>query len=268
MSAVPRRFARRYYSAKAGLKQLLQQENPDELQKAAVDLVSLLSDRSGLDAEDFGVTGSLLAGIHKPNFSDIDLVVYGRKEALRLKRILMSLYRERAASIKRLPQPTLSEWAREKASIHPVSFREALQFYRLKWNYGIFEKYIFSIHPVRRDDELTERYGDRTYKPLGIDVIVGRVSDVSESMFLPHTYGISKVKSTSERRLGGLKEVVSYEGFYHLDLHPGERVIARGKIEQVTDRRRQSEHLRLVVGSLEANGKDFLKPYDLHFHET
>jgi predicted nucleotidyltransferase len=60
-----------------------------------------------------------------------------------------------------------------------------------------------------------------------------------------------------------LREVTSYEGFYGGFLSTGEVIRASGKLERVVDRRSGEEYHRILVGSPEAGGRDYVLPRSL-----
>jgi len=54
----------------------------DSLQMTCVEIIDLITDASSLKSSDFGVFGSLAHGFHNPQFSDVDLIIYGVEEPL------------------------------------------------------------------------------------------------------------------------------------------------------------------------------------------
>ena len=62
------------------------------------------------------------------------------------------------------------------------------------------------------------------------------------------------------KAVGPLLEVVSYESLYDSLAENGEEIIARGKLELVKDNRNGEEYYRVLIGSPEGKGKEFIKP--------
>jgi hypothetical protein len=56
-----------------------------------------------------------------------------------------------------------------------------------------------------------------------------------------------------------VKEVVSYESLYDNLAQVGESIVARGKLEQVVDRKTGHEYHRILVGSPEGRGLEYIK---------
>jgi len=259
-SAVPKKLITQHYQPEKKLQQLLRENELDPLEKRAVDLVHVLADESGVDLHSFGVTGSVLLGIHRTEFSDIDLTVYGKRSSVALKDALTRLFQDKRFCIRRFSDRKLSEISETEARVHNLNPFEARRIYERKWNRGEFQNTLFSLHPVKTEYEVSEKYGDRTYLPLGIVTIKAEISDASEAFFMPARYGIRSVKMLERSIVRNIREIVTYEGLFADIAFEGEKVICRGKLEQVRDRREGITYSRILVGSLEASESDYIIP--------
>jgi len=259
MSAVPLSKVLLHFKPEERLSQLAQMEKLDDLQRKVVDLVNLISDESGVPVESFGVTGSVLLDIHQ-NFSDIDLTVYGAKASKSVKETLKQIYNDPDSPIRRFDEKRIREWCLNKARMYPLTYEEAAKIFEKKWNRGLFRGTAFSIHPVKLEEENDERYGDRIFKPEGLIKIVATVSDASEADFLPSVYKVEDVKVIAGKNVRDISEVVSYEGLYGGLAEEGEKILCYGKLEGVTDRRVGRQYHRVLIGSKEAKGNDYIKP--------
>jgi predicted nucleotidyltransferase len=258
ITAVPHESIKKHFKPEQKLAQLSQSKNLDILQDKLVRFAKFLENISGISFQSFGVTGSLLLDIHKPEFSDIDIIVYGVKESWKLKNILNES-RSSEISMKRLEGKALKDWCIKKAKQYPLTAKEALRIYERKWNLGFFEDKWVSVHPVKIENEITKKYGAQIYIPCGQVTIKADVSDNKNSLFLPATYNIDNVKFLDGKHLGDITEVVSYEGLYCSIAENGETIQARGKLEKVEEKGKGSQHYRVLVGSAMGNGKDFMK---------
>lgn len=262
MSAVPRRYILKHHIPQEGLEEIRKRGPQDPLEQKALDLVDLLSERSRTPKCFFGITGSILLGIHNPSFSDIDLIVYGREQSAKVREALLSLYEEGSSDLKRLQGVLLEKWCQEKAEAYPVSISEAAAIYARKWNYALYRGTAFSIHPTRLDQEVRFKYGLERFRSLGFARIKAKVKTVVEDLYSPYIYELTDVEVEEGTPSRSIYEVVSYEGFYGV-LKEGERVAAYGKVEEVQSTAGR-HHLRMLIGSPEAGGRDFLKPLDLY----
>jgi predicted nucleotidyltransferase len=262
ISAVPKRYIVRHYIPQKRLEEIVEKGPEDALEEKVLELVDLLSERAGVPKSFFGVTGSILLKIHNPSFSDIDLVVYGREQSLRVKAALLSLYEEGSSDLTRLQGAALEKWCLEKAEAYPVSTREAAAIYARRWNYALYKGTAFSIHSTRLDEEVESKYGSERFRGLGFARIRARVKEVLEDLYTPYVYALSEVEVEEGDPSWRVSEAVSYEGFYGGIAQKGEEVVAYGKVEEVKSSS-GGYHLRLLIGSPEAGGRDFLKPLNL-----
>lgn len=257
MSAVPLSKIFKHYCPELRLQEMIGGPK-DRLEAMAVDLAQAIADEADVPLEDLGVTGSLLIDIHQP-FSDIDLVVYGRESAVKVRETLLKLYREPKRGIEGLPRERFEELLDRRQRLFYLSKSEAEIICSRKWNRGFFKGKDFSIHPVKKESEVKETFDELSYKPIGLATIRGVIADSSESIFMPSRWLIEDVEVISGVTVEGLTELCSYEGLYMGVVEEGEMFEARGKVEAVY-RRGKFDHYRLLIGSPEARGRDYLKP--------
>ena len=266
---VEKRWIKKHYRPEERLNEILN-EPKDSLEQMAKELVTKLSEESGVSLKYFGITGSILLNIHNPSISDIDIVVYGKENSYRVKEALLRLYANTVSSNFSLPQgDILMEWARDIVKIHPLNLDEALLLYgKFKWNRALYMGRQFSIHPVKLENEVNEEWEQKRYRPMGIATIKAKVVDSSDSIFMPAIYNVDDVEviEGNEEAIK-VSKVVSYEGLY-IDLAtPGEDVIVRGKLEEVIDLKTSEKHYQITVGTYEAGGKDYIKPVKWFKHK-
>jgi len=257
MSAVPRRLIIRHHRPSKRLSELFVAHERDELEQDVVDFVNRLSHDSGVDRGCFGVTGSVLTGIHQASFSDIDITVYGLENTMKVKNILLREFRRGDSDIQR-PQGEEGErifqhWARN----YGLSPTEVEWFARRKWNRGFFRGRAFSLLSVHDPSEVKGRYGDETYYPQGIVEGEARITDAKDSFFLPCTYSLVNVDIN---RAWDVEEIVSYDGFYSGIFQVGDTIRFRGKLEKMVEKRSGRESHRILIGSPEARGLDYIRP--------
>jgi len=259
---VPWSKVKTHFKPEERLREMLSSPR-DELEKLALELVEELSEETRVSLSNFGVTGSILLKMHNLAYSDIDLVVYGQRNSWIVRDALKELlHSERKPHISLPKGRVLEEWSREIVSHHPLSLREAMTLYsKCKWNRAIFKGRPFSIHPVKLENEVSERWEDKVHRPLGLVKVKARVVDASESIFMPAVYAVDDVRvleGTPPPR--PVTRIVSYEGLYMDLAEPGEEVIAFGKLEEVEDLRLGDVYCQVTIGSFEAGGRDYIKP--------
>jgi hypothetical protein len=212
----------------------------DRLETETRDLATLLAGAAGLPLEALGVSGSVLLGLHNPDFSDIDLLIYGGESLRRLRAVIDRLEGE---GLVPLPEDRRARWRAETSSRFGLDPEWVADLETRRWHYRLFRGRYVSLHATRADDEIREAYGDRRYAPLGRAVVEARVTDASDAMFLPAVYRVEDVR-WHEGGPGPLEEIVAFEGLYSGAAETGERVRAVGHLEA-----ERAGGRRLVVGS-------------------
>ncbi|MEM3061700.1 MAG: hypothetical protein QW265_04765 [Candidatus Bathyarchaeia archaeon] len=258
-STIPLNKIYTHFLPEVKLLNLLESLSRDKLQDGVVRLVDFISRESGVPISDFGITGSILIDLHNLEYSDIDLVVYGKKSSFLLKESLLSSYKDQTSPIKRLSGKKLYEWCKTKAEWYGLSIDDVYDVYKRKWNIGEFCGTSFSVNPVKKEFELKENYGMRRFKLIGMIEAYAKIKDSSDSIFYPANYKIEDVKAMSGKSLDGIEELISFEGFYGDIASPGERVYVRGRLEKVYDTINERTYDRIVVGSFEGKGFDTIK---------
>ena len=74
------------------LQELLQNGPTDSLLAAMERVLEIVSNKSGLSNQNFGVFGSMLHSFHHPKYSDIDFTIYGKSENQKIRNTLASLF--------------------------------------------------------------------------------------------------------------------------------------------------------------------------------
>jgi predicted nucleotidyltransferase len=139
---------------------------------------------------------------------------------------------------------------------YPFTLRELKNIYKRKWNYGFYEGKAFSVHVV--NDRFEEKYGDKLFYPLKIVRGRAQITDITNSLFLPCIYEMTFFNPL----LTGIQvdQLVSYDSFYAGLFEVGDNILIKGKLEKVVDQPSRRVYYRIVVGSLEAHGEDYIKP--------
>ncbi len=259
MTAVPHTYIAKHLRPEEKLAQLLGAKSLDPLQEKLTRFASFLAEKSKTPLRYFGATGSILLDIHNPEFSDLDVTVYGLRNSLAVKNALAKEYSLPGSSVKRFKGEILEAWCVSKARSYPLTFNEALKIYDRKWNIGLFEDTRFSIHPVKLEHELEEEYGDKTYFPVGTVTVRAVVCENADCMFLPAVYRVRDVEVLEGSLAVEIEEVVSYESLYDSLAEVGESITVRGKLERVVDAKTGREYHRVLVGSPEGKGMEYIK---------
>ena len=257
-SAVPKDLILTHHRPEDKLNKLINIRELDPLQRKTVDLAKILSMKSGVKLQNFGISGSILIDLHQLSFSDIDLVTYGKKYGWMVRNALLSLIHCDESKIKPFPKNEVPTPSRQ----HRLSFMNKAQlklFYDRKWNRGVIEGTPFSVNPVLEPDDVEEVYGKYKFEPIGLIEADATVTDASESIFVPARYRVSDVKFSENRQFENVTEVISYDRDYGDLAYDGDQILVRGKLEKIVNLSDGNIYHRIVVGSIEGKGTDFIK---------
>ena len=244
LQGVPKDSILALHMPKQRVAALLHSRRKDALEVSASRLVNVLAQESGLPLDCFGISGSLLVGLHRQG-SDLDIIVYGATAAKRAQRALVTLLEGNQVFHAYGPRDLRRLYLRR-------DLREALTFgdfelqERRKLFQGRFLGHDYFIRCVKNWGEITERYGDAQCAPIGEYTVSGEVTGDEESLLTPCRYVIKHVEVLSGDPACAPSEVISFRGRFAEQAIRGERVLARGRLERV--RSEGSEYYRLVVG--------------------
>lgn len=258
VTAVPYECIKQHFKPEKKLVELKKSVCLDSLQKKLMDFVDYLKKISGVKETDFGITGSLLLDIHQPSFSDLDVIVYGIENSWKLRQALINQQGPKSP-IKRLQGKALESWCLKKSRLYPLTTQDAFKIYKRKWNLGYFEDLWVSIHPVKTEKEITEKYGSKTYEPIGPVTIQAVVCDSVDSLFLPAVYKVKDISFLENEVPVNIYEVITYEGLYSSLAKNGEKIQVKGKLEKVSQKQTNTGYYRVVVGSPEGKGTEYIK---------
>jgi predicted nucleotidyltransferase len=217
------------YVPKECLQKLAHAKRKDDLQKATLDFVNLLSSESSISIEDFGVHGSVALNMHTPK-SDIDIVVYGARNFRKLEKTVDRLVD--TGSLSYLFNNRLDAARRFK---------------------GRYSGRVFMYNAIRKPEEVNTKYGEFKYVPLTPIQFICRVNDDTEAMFRPATYkveGYEPRNPASELSEDMIPElVVSMIGCYRNVARKGDRMRVSGMLERVENMETGRIFHQAVVGT-------------------
>ncbi|MQY83392.1 hypothetical protein GH157_06860 [archaeon] len=208
MITVPRDHIRRVFRPTERLKEIIEKGASNSLEEEALSLIQKLSEISGVSMDFFGVHGSISLGTSREE-SDIDLSVYGASNFRLVKRGLLEA---------------------EEAGL--LNLKRGDRAERRRLNSGVYSGRDFVVNATRLTSEIDER--PRSYRPIGpVEAECLCVRD-DEAMFRPAVYGVQGCTSLDGAvDVGDVSEVVSMIGSYRDLAAKGEKIRARGFLEEV-----------------------------------
>jgi predicted nucleotidyltransferase len=235
-------------------QRLIKKQPKDALLHALRRVFSLITARSELSEKDFGVFGSLLHGFYHPNFSDLDLIVYGREKLRELRETLEEFYREKTS-------PLQNEFETREA-IKTKHWRflnysqdEYLWHQRRKTIYALFEDeksdriIKVEFEPVKNWKEIYNEYSSNTRViKRGWVKVVARITNDCDGPFIPSIYQIQPIKVLEGAQVKNLERILSYVEEFRMQAKKDEEVYVEGNLEQVVGPTKTFEQITLTYG--------------------
>ncbi|MHA1333604.1 MAG: hypothetical protein ACTSPL_05995 [Candidatus Odinarchaeia archaeon] len=251
LQAVPLSHISRVLDPVERLNEMLN-SSVDNVEKDAVRLARLISEKTGIPLNAIGVSGSILPRLHTVN-SDIDLVIYGGENCRKAYRGIKKLLEDSIGGIRRYNEEELKALYLRRSS--PTVHFNKFKTHELRKNsQGIFNGREFFIRFIKKREEVQEKYGEVKYYPLSRATIQCIIEDDSESIFTPTLYLIKNCENIFGPKLP-IKQIFSYRGRFCEQAIKNEKVVASGTIEQVTHLTENETYYRLILGN---NEQDFM----------
>jgi len=249
---IPRSRVIRYYLPELRLFELLSGPR-DALEKKTKQLVTNLAEVSGIPTSLFGISGSILTEMHNPSLSDINLLIFGAKNAWRLHNSVEDLFR--AKILKPYTKREIAEWQTRQTKTLGIPEIYSKNLAWSRWRRGRINGTPYSLNPVRTDSEITEEYESLIYNTLGIVEFTAKVVNDLDSLFLPARYNVDDVIiHEGPSNLSSITEVVSFEGVFAGAVRKGDRIRVRGTAEAVHNTKEKKISYQVVIGSATSQG--------------
>jgi len=244
---VPVEDIKKHYTPVETVKRLLKAESLDFLEFKALELVSLLRSSANIPWNAIGISGSIMVNLHTVS-SDIDLIVYGSRNCRRVYSAIKGLLKDSSCPLKPYSLDELRRLFDFRSKDTLMNFEDFVRVESRKILQGKFMQTDYYIRFVKDWNEIEENYGDVRYKNVGYGKIEATVIDDSESIFTPCTYKIENVKVLEGPNAEPIMEVASFRGRFCEQARKGEKIVAQGKIEQVT-KKDGATYYRLLIGN-------------------
>jgi predicted nucleotidyltransferase len=223
------------------LAKLIQAEPKDSLLAAMRNVLDIMIEQSGLSDESFGVFGSMLHGFHHPRFSDIDLIVYGKEKAAKLREALQKLYEAKASVLHN--EFETEEPIRGKVwKFRNFTPQEFCWHQRRKLIYSIFDgtesgrTIKAEFEPVKDWKEIRNEYNPaKRIVQRGWVRMIARIRDDDDAPFIPSVYRIEPLKILEgEKQAQDVIRIISYMEEFRMQAFRDETVYVEGNLEEVT----------------------------------
>lgn len=225
----------------------------DDLLRATQDVVNVLAENVRIELESLGVFGSLLHDFYHPKYSDIDLIVYGSDNNLRVSRGLKELFESSSPRVTN-EFATADSVKGKPWHFRNISLKEYWWHQRRKLVYALFDdvrsgrKIKTEFEPVKDWNEIRNDYDpDVRIRKIGWTKILARVTSDTEAPFIPSIYGIEPKKVIEgPKEAAEITRIVSYVEEFRKQVMVDETAYIEGNLEEVTSAHASSYQIALT----------------------
>ncbi|MCD6529744.1 nucleotidyltransferase domain-containing protein [Candidatus Bathyarchaeota archaeon] len=219
-------------------RELMSEGSKDALIDALNSVFKEISDGTSLSINDFGVFGSLLHDFYHPNYSDLDLIIYGRKELRELREFLKDTYGSGGILENEFSGPNAVSGKTWR--FRNYGLEEYVRHQRRKLIYAVYvggevrKRIKVEFEPVKRWEEVEGCYrpGSRVRR-VGWIKALARIIDDSNSPFIPSIYGIEVEKVLEGEKFDDIVRIISYVEEFRMQAFKDELVYVEGNLEEV-----------------------------------
>lgn len=221
------------YDPRKRLQEMQNSNELDALEQLTLNFITILRNYTKMDQSAFGITGSLLVKLHTEN-SDIDIVIYGRKNGNKIYKMLPLIF-DRIAEISKYTKEDLKDLWENRGQTNQIEFESFFELERGKLLQGKYCDKDFYIRLVPYPDEFGEDYLNTTITYLGEIEIIGSILENKEAIFTPSIYQLKDVKIIKSTSMSFIKpaRIFSVRGRYCELVGKNTEVHIQGKLEQV-----------------------------------
>jgi len=238
-------------------------ENPENaLLNKVVKVADFFYNEANIAYKQMGISGSILPGLYDPEHSDIDFVIYGLENHRNAVNTFSRLKNEPYSPLKGIGDEFWNWLYDKRIKDSSLSIEEFKWYENRKSNRGVVDGVLFDILATREWDEINGVYGGTTSESLGICKVECTVTDALASFDNPAVYKIDDIK-VLEGPNKTVHELASFTHTYAGQVKNGERVIAKGKLEKITDKKSGNSKNRLVIGTTRESIDEYIKLKEL-----
>ncbi|MFW9919588.1 MAG: hypothetical protein ACFFED_08315 [Candidatus Thorarchaeota archaeon] len=256
---VPLSHIQRHFIPESRLDEIRKDGPADRLESLAAGLADALHDTLGVSYSDMGVAGSILWKGHSPEFSDINMNIYGFQNSWALKESYESV-----SAAEKVRLRTSDEWVRGANRILervPALTQDDIdKLFERRFAF-YYDNQCIGVTPVLRPAECPIPYGSESYHQVSVTPIKVRfeVENVSYSLFSP---SIVEGTTPSLQQFEGVKasRLLIYEGIYSGLFNVGDHLEVTGMLQRVhpmSDNR--EDFYQLMIGTKDGAGIEYIR---------
>ncbi|MHA1232482.1 MAG: hypothetical protein ACTSPQ_17765, partial [Candidatus Helarchaeota archaeon] len=237
------------------LNNIIKHGPSDPLIHLLIDVLELIQDHSQLRTYNFGIFGSILHDFYNIDYSDLDFIIYGRKNLSELREILSDFYSDRNFPLNNEFDGPISEIAPKHWNFQNYSVKEYIEYQRSKLIYAVIKSkkmgriVKIEFEPVKNWNEITNQYYPKTrIKNVGWIKAVGRILDDKDGYYIGGSYPIEIDRIISGPKVDEITQIINYIEEFRGQLNSDDQFIVEGNLEKVSTPKNEYYQITLTYG--------------------
>ena len=239
----------------ARLQEILKNPRQDALIQTVLEILELIKEHSQLKPRDFGVFGSILHDFYHVDYSDVDFIIYGRRNLQELRETLADFYQEKSFPM----QNEFAGWDSTQSTKHWYFKNYSLQEYPTyelrKLIYGIIRgkkmrrPVKIEFEPVKNWNEIYNEYPETVrIEPEGWIRAIAEVTDDRDAFFMESKYKIEVLEILEGPKVEDINRILSFVEEYRGQVFNNEEVLVTGNLEKVITHHNEFHQITLSYG--------------------
>ena len=255
---VPKSEISKYFNPEDRLDQILSEGPKDSLEEKIVTLTKSLQHGLNLPLSSLGVTGSVAWDAHNPEWSDININIYGFKESWHLYNNYDQVAEQNSEIGLRRGKDWSSTISHLKSRVSHLSDDDLLKLYARRTEL-ILDNYLVTIMPILLPDEAPIKHGSEQYttisnSPIDIEMTI---DDCKYGIFHPSIY---KGYSNTVAEDIEITRLMMYDGSFRGMFSEGDLIHIRGTLQKVKFNNITGDDIhQIMVGTKQGIGNEFVR---------
>jgi len=247
-----------HYKPDRRLEEILSQGPKDKLEEAVTGMATALHDQLGIPLKDIGVAGSIAWKGHNPEFSDINMNVYGFENSWNLQE-----YHEKATQDSHIRLRNLDEWdtgiSRVMNRIPSLSIDDMKKLFARRFAF-YYDAQCIGITSVLRPEEAPITHERESYTQVSAEPlrIVFEVEKADHGIFHPSLLNGKTLTEIPEGKT--VSRIMIYDGGFTGLFSAGDILEVQGTLQRVVPTTNQNpEFHQLMIGTKDGARREYIR---------
>ena len=222
------------------LQEILNSELNDSLLKTMNHILEIILESSSLKVSDFGVFGSICLDFYHVKYSDIDFIIYGRKELKELRNTLLDIYMSKDLNIyNEFENIDLSSFIKTSWKFENYSLKDYVENEKSKLIYSVIDSPFsdrtikIEFEPVKKISEINNEYDDIvSIENQGWTELTAKILDDSDAFYLQSIYKIAVLDVLIGKRRE-VQQICNYLEEFRGIAQKDDIILVKGNLERV-----------------------------------